>query len=111
MTWALEIGEPGRFSSINKAVSYCGLCSALDESGGKSKRCPISKQRNKHLQTILIESAKLAPFRNRQLAKVYDREREHGGNHNQATIAVGRKLVAYLLAVDKSGKEFVMQQA
>lgn len=111
LTWALEIGEPGRFSSINKAVSYCGLCSALDESAGKSKRCPISKQRNKHLQTILIESAKLAPLWNRQLAKVYDREREHGSNHNQATIAVGRKLIAYLLAVDKSGKAFVMQQA
>jgi transposase len=111
LTWALEIGEPDRFRAINKAVSYCGLCSALDESAGKSKRCPISKQRNKHLQTILIESAKLAPFWNRQLAKVYDREREHGSNHNQATIAVARKLVAYLLAVDKSGKAFIMEQA
>jgi hypothetical protein len=28
------------------------------------------------------------------------------GNRNQATLAVARKLVAYLLAVDKSGKPF-----
>jgi hypothetical protein len=34
---------------------------------------------------------------------VYDRERK-GGDGNQATLAVARKLVAYLLAVDKSGK-------
>ena len=25
-TWALEIGEVQRFSSIKKAVNYCGLC-------------------------------------------------------------------------------------
>ncbi len=26
LTWALEIGELQRFSSIKKAISYCGLC-------------------------------------------------------------------------------------
>jgi hypothetical protein len=29
-----------------------------------------------------------------------------GGHRNQATLAVARKLVAYLMAVDKSGKPF-----
>src|SRR5512137_771003 len=28
LTWSLEIGEVRRFSSIKKAVSYCGLCGA-----------------------------------------------------------------------------------
>ena len=32
---------------------------------------------------------------------------QRGNNHNQATITVARKLVAFLLAVDKSGKAFV----
>jgi len=27
LTWALEIGDPNRFGSIRKAISYCGLCS------------------------------------------------------------------------------------
>lgn len=111
LTWALEIGEPERFSSIRKAVSYCGLCSALVESAGKMKRMPLSKQRNKHLQTILIEAAKLAPGRNEQLALVYDRVRQRGGNYNQATVAVARKLVAYLLAVDKGEQSFVLKAA
>ena len=28
LTWALEIGELQRFSSIKKVISYCGLCGA-----------------------------------------------------------------------------------
>ena len=30
LAWALEVGEPRRFSSIDHAVSYCGLTSVLD---------------------------------------------------------------------------------
>ena len=70
-------------------------------------RMPLSKQRNKHLQCVLIEAAKLAPIYNHQLGQLYAKERERGSNHNQATITVARKIVAYLLAVDKSGKAFV----
>jgi transposase len=107
LTWALEIGDVQRFSSIRKAVSYCGLCSSQVESAGKVKRMPLSKQRNKHLQTSLIEAAKIAPFHNAELEKIYTKELQRGSNRNQATISVARKLVAFLLAVDKSGKAFV----
>lgn len=106
LTWALEIGDPNRFASIKHAVSYCGLCSAQRESAGISKRGPISKQRNKHLQCVLSEAAKLAPRWNTRLAEVYRQERASGAHHNQASMAVARKLVAYLLAVDKSGENF-----
>ena len=108
LTWALEICDPQRFRSIADAVSYCGLTSALDCSADKQHRGPVSKQRNRHLQTVLIEAAKLAPRWNPQLAAVHDRELERG-NRNRATLAVARKLVAYLLAVDKSGQAFRIQ--
>lgn len=110
LTWALEIGEPERFGSISAAVSYCGLCSAQDQSGGVNKRGPISKQRNKNLQRVLIEAAKLAPRWNPQLAAEYHKRRDRGANYNKATLAVARKLVAYLLAVDKSGKAFEQRE-
>jgi len=42
------------------------------------------------------------------LAAVHERELQRG-NRNQATLAVARKLVAYLMAVDKSGKPFAMR--
>ena len=111
LTWALEINDPGRFSSVKKAVSYSGLCSAQNESAGKTKRGPLSKQRNKHLQTILVEAAKLAPLHNSQLAEVYEKEKSRGANHNRASLAVARKMVAYLLCVDKTGKDFGMKDS
>jgi transposase len=106
LTWALEIGDPHRFSAIRKAVSYCGLSSRFISSAGVVKRAPLSKQRNEHLQWVLIEVAKLAPTHNPTLAEVRQRTLEKGANKNQATLAVARKLVAYLMAVDKSGKPF-----
>ncbi len=105
LTWVLEIGEADRFSNSRQAISYCGLCSAQKESAGKEKRGPISKQRNKHLQTVLVEAAKLAPRWNEQLAELYAKELERG-HKNRATLAVARKLVEYLLAVDRRGTPF-----
>jgi len=89
--------------SVTEAViefSYCGLCSAQRESAGKERRGPISKKSNKHLQTMLIESAKLAPGRNFQLTELHEKELSKG-NRNRATLAVARKLGEYLLAVDR----------
>jgi transposase len=108
LTWALEIADPNRFPSIGQAQSYCGLTAALNSSADKQKRGPISKQRNPHLQTVLIEAAKLAPRWNPVLAAVYERELARG-DRNQATLEVARKLVAYLLAVDRSGQPFQMR--
>lgn len=105
LTWALEIGEPQRFPSIGDAVSYCGLTSALVRSANKQQRGPISKKRNAHLQRVLVEAAKLAPRWNRQLAAVHELELKRG-HRNRASLEVARKLVSYLLAVDKSGKPF-----
>ncbi|HKD14300.1 MAG TPA: IS110 family transposase [Candidatus Angelobacter sp.] len=105
LTWALEIGDPRRFSSSATVMSYCGLTSALRSSADKQQRGPISKQRNPWLQTALIEAAKLAPRWNPPLAALHARELERG-HRNRATLAVARKLAAYLLAVDKSGRFF-----
>jgi transposase len=95
-----------RFSSIKKAISYCGLCGAESSSAEFVKRTPLSKQRNKHLQTTLIEAAKMARRISPDLAALYDREKQKG-NANRATLAVARKPVAYLLAVDRGQRNFL----
>jgi len=102
LTWALEIGTPERFASIGGAQSYAGLTSAFWQSAGKEKHGPISKQRNPHLQCVLIEAAKIARFNNEKLKAVYEKSRASGGDDNLATLEVARKLVAYLLAVDRA---------
>lgn len=107
LTWVLEIGDVSRFSSSRQAISYCGLCSGQHESAGKEQRGPISKKRNKHLQTKLIEAAKLAPHWNEQLAQLHEKELARG-NKNRATLVVARKLVEFMLAVDRRETDFAL---
>jgi len=102
LSWALEIATVERFASIRAALSYCGLTSPLRESAGQQKRGPISKQRNRHLQTVLIECAKLAHLCNEKLREVYQKAKLKGGHPNRVTLAVARKLVAYLMAADRA---------
>ena len=110
LTWALETGEPQRFPSIGDAVSYCGLCKAEHNSAGREHRGPISKKRNHHLQHVLVEAAKLAPRWNPVLAAVHAQALAQG-HRNLATLQVARKLVAYLLAVDRSRRPFQLRLA
>ena len=109
LTWALEIGDVTRFRSIKQAISYCGLSSDEKSSADKVMRTPLSKQRNKHIQRALVEAAKLAPRQDHQLAVVYEKEKEKG-HANRATLAVARKMVAYLVAVDRAKRDFVAKE-
>jgi transposase len=85
LTWALEVGDVKRLSSIKKAISYFGLCGSEQSSGNTVQHTPLSKQSNKHLQTTSIEAAKMAPRYSADLAKLYDKEKQKG-NANRATL-------------------------
>jgi Transposase IS116/IS110/IS902 family len=106
LTWALEIGDVSRFRTIKNAISYCGLCGDERSSADKVMRMPLSKQRNKHIQRALVEAAKLAPRQSHELAVIHEKEKQKG-NGNRATLAVARKMVAYLLGVDRQQRDFV----
>jgi transposase len=106
LNWALEMGDISRFRSIKEAVSYCGLCGDERSSADKVMRMPLSKQRNKHIQHVLVEAAKLAPRQSAELALIHQKAMEKG-NRNRATLAVARKMVAWLLAVDRENREFI----
>jgi transposase len=106
LTWALEVGDTSRFRSIKQAISYCGLCGAEKSSADKMMRTPISKQRNKHIQHVLVEAARLAPRYSEELALLYEREKQRG-NGNRATLAVARKMVCHMLAIDRRNTDFM----
>lgn len=109
LTWAVEVGDVRRFGSIGRLLSYCGLVAALQESAGRQHRQPLSKKRNQHLQHVLVEAAHLAARRDAGLGALYERVKaeRHAG---AAAVAVARKLAAYLLAVDRSGRPFQPRQ-
>jgi len=72
-------------------------------------RTPLSRQRNKHLQRVLVEAAKVAPRESPELALLPERELQKG-NANRATLAVARKMVSYLRAVDRRGTDFISSE-
>ncbi len=100
LTWAVEVGEPSRFPNERHAISYCGLCAAERESGGVRKRGPLSKQRNAFLQTTLIEAAHVAVAHNEKLRAIHEAECQRGPKH-RATLEAARRLVRWLLAIDR----------
>ncbi len=98
LTWALEIGDVKRFSSIKKAISYCRLCGAEKSSAGISKRNPISKQRNQPLQTVLVEAAKMARRYHADLALLYDKEKQRGnGSGKNKRVSSARGLPGHAM--------------
>jgi transposase len=100
LSWAVEVGEPSRFPNERHAISYCGLCAAERESAGVQRRGPLSKQRNAFLQTTLIEAAHLAVAHNEKLRTIYESACQRGPK-NRATLEVARRLVRWLLAIDR----------
>jgi transposase len=110
LTWALEIGDCTRFTSNKQAISYCGLCAYEKSSADKVMRMPLSKQRNKHIQRVLVEAAKLAPRESPELAMIRARELERG-SPNRTTLAIARKMVCYMMAVERRQQDFVQTAA
>ena len=90
----IHVGSSGQYRDVRVA-------SALRESAGQQKHGPLSKQRNRHLQCVLIEAAKIAVMYHPRLREIYQGARQKG-HANRATLAMARKLVAYLLAADRA---------
>ena len=82
------------------------MCADEKRSADKTMRMPLSKQRNKHIQRMLIEAAKLAQRESPELAMIHARELERG-HPNRATLAVARKMICYMLAVERRQQDFV----
>lgn len=61
-------------------------------------------------EPAVSQAAKMAPRYSPHLALVYDQEKRKG-NANRATLAVARKLVAYLMAVDRGQRDFQVLEA
>jgi len=55
---------------------------------------------------MLVEAAKLAPRYSHELASIYEKEMQRG-NRNRATLAVARKMVAWMVAVERRKQDFV----
>jgi hypothetical protein len=55
---------------------------------------------------VLVEAAKLAPRYSHELSLIYEKEKQRG-DRNRATLAVARKMVAWMVAVERRKQDFV----
>ena len=92
-----------RFRSIKQAISYCGLCGEERARRRRSMRTPLSKQRNKHIQRVLVEAAKLAPRQNHELALIYERRSKRAMPIEQRSRWPGRWSPICLLWTEGNG--------
>jgi len=80
---------PKRFSSIKKAISYCGLCGAEKSSANTVQRTPLSTAAEQAFTDDLDRSGKDGAAQQPGAGMLYDKEKQKG-NANRATLAVAR---------------------
>ncbi|MHB9128624.1 MAG: IS110 family RNA-guided transposase [Candidatus Humimicrobiaceae bacterium] len=101
-----EIDDIKRFSSKEKLCSYAGLVPSTHQSGDRCYQGRITKQGNKFLRWALTEAAQISircsPFFRCHYNKIRAKR-----NHNQAIIAVARKMTEIVYIILKEGNPYI----
>ena len=87
-----EIVDINRFKRLDELAVYVGLSPSVYSSGDKEKTLGLSKQRNKYLRNILIESAWVALRKDPALQMAYGKLRNRMPVQ-KAIIKISRKLL------------------
>ena len=135
MTIVAELFGFARFSSAGDLMSYLGLTSSEDSSGGKRRQGAITKAGNSRVRRLLIEASwhqryfpvtskalrkrregqpawviQIADRAKRRLHKRYWWLVNHGKSNKLAVTAVARELVGFIWAVLYTGVEVVSDE-
>ena len=95
LAFAVTIGEVGRFAHSKQVASYLGLIPREHSSGGRQRLGAISKQGNRFLRMLLVESAHTVTRLDHGFRQQY-LHRCHGKPKAVAKVAAARKLAIRL---------------
>ncbi|MHB8303583.1 MAG: transposase [Acidobacteriaceae bacterium] len=95
LAFVLTIGDVSRFKHSNQVASYLGLIPREHSSGGKQRLGAISKQGNRFLRQLLVETAQSATRLDEGFRKQYQ-ARCHRKPKGVAKVAAARKLTVRL---------------
>jgi transposase len=95
LAFALTIGEVRRFEHSKQVASYLGLVPAENTSGGKQRLGSISKQGNRFMRMLLVESAQVVVRCDPEFRRDY-LHRCHKKPKAVAKVAAARKLAVRL---------------
>jgi transposase len=104
------MGEPSRFASGKKFVSFSGLAPRASETGNTDRKGqPMSKAGPVLLRTTLVRAADTARKQDPQLARIYYTQMvERGKNHLGAVCVVAAALAERAWAVMDRGMPYVI---
>jgi transposase len=112
LTYAMVIDDPARFSRSRDVGAYLGLVPKQDQTGDSERALRISKAGHRYLRGLLTQCAKKVLSKNApdcDLKRWGSAIAARGGKRAKhvATVAVARRLAVTMLAVWKSGEEYV----
>lgn len=105
MSLLTELETVERFRGEKSFAGYLGLVPTCHDSGEKKKTGEITFRGNKHLRTLLVESAWIAIRQDRALAAAfgcYCRRMEK----QEAIVRIARKLSNRIFSILKTGKKY-----
>ena len=111
LSFVLAIGDPNRFADPRDVGAYFGLVPRRDQSGETDKELPISKTGNRHVRSLLVQSAQylLGHFGPDCDLRRYGLRLASGGSKaakRKAVIAVARKLAVLLLVMWQKDSDY-----
>jgi len=105
-----EIGDIHRFPSHRQLASYAGIVPTIRNSADKVRHGHITKEGNRNLRWILVESAIRAKKNNPKLQKIHTRLSKRRGKMI-ARVAIARHLlrIIYYMLRDKTDYHYIDQ--
>jgi transposase len=85
--------------------SYAGLTPSEHSSGDQIRHGHITRQGNKVVRSVLVESSWILVGKDPEMRRFYDRIKVRRGG-KRAIVAVARKLCHRLLAIAQSGQPY-----
>lgn len=95
LAFVLTIGDAGRFKHSNQVASYLGLIPREHSSGGRQRLGAISKQGNRFMRQLLVESVQTVNRLDEGFRKQYQARCHHKAK-GVAKVAAARKLAVRL---------------
>jgi transposase len=105
MVLLTEIIDINRFRNLDHLASYAGLIPGEDSSGDKEKTTGISRRRNGHLRSLLIESSWIAVQKDPALLMTFNKLSKRMPK-NRAIVRIARKLLNRIRYVLKNGQAY-----
>ncbi|MCK4917727.1 MAG: IS110 family transposase [Candidatus Omnitrophica bacterium] len=104
-----EISDISRFKNFNSLCSYAGLAPRVHQSANTTRNGPLSKNRCKNLQWILIETAIHFIHAMPEIAKKHERIKNRKG-YNTAKVATARDMLKAVYHVLKEHRPFFIKK-